>query len=191
MLGFQDAVKEQFSFLVDQYGFSCNSSNLYTIKYISEKVYINIYHERISYEIYFEMGLLPEDYNSQLKVSTSDIVEILSGVNENTCYQASNKSNVNLVIEKLANLVKMYAKEALRGSIDYFKEISEIRYKKLQHAFLLQELKIADEKAKKAWDITDYKTVAEIYSQFEKHLSAVQLKMLHYAEKKVSSSITD
>lgn len=188
-LGFEKAVKEYFAFLVDEYGYMCILSNLNIVKYTSDKVYFNVYHEKISYEIYFEIGLLPEDCNSQLNVTISDIVETAGLVNEEIYYQVSNNKDINLIVKKLASLVKTHAKEALKGSFDYFKEVSEIRYKRQQHALLIQEIKTAEEKAKKAWDVKDYKTVVKIYSQYEKDLSIVQIKMLEYAKKKVSRNI--
>lgn len=186
MLGFQDVVKKHFAFLEDQYGFKCVSSDLYTVKYSSDKVYLNIYHERVSYELYFEIGMLPEDYNNLLKANLSDIIAMPGIVNENVFYQASNKNDVYMVVEKLADLARMYAKDALNASLQYFRDIANYRTQVQENALRLLELKTAESKANSAWNVKDYKTVVEVYTQFEKHLNSVQLKRLDFAKKKIS-----
>lgn len=191
VLEFQDAVKKYFVFLEDQYGFRCVFSDSYSVKYNSEKVYLNVYHERISYEIYFRIGMLPEDYNNPLKADVSDITRMSNKVSENIFYQAISKNEVYMAVENLANLVRMYAKDALNASIDYYEAILTSRMREQKEALLLQELKTAEEKAKIAWDNKDYKAVAEEYKQFKEHLSSVQLKRLDYAEKIINSNAKD
>ncbi|MDF9409600.1 hypothetical protein L7E55_14775 [Pelotomaculum isophthalicicum JI] len=191
MLGFQDAVKKYFAFLEDQYGFRCNYSDLYIVKFSSGKVFLNIYHERISYEIYIVIGILPENYNNQLKANLSDILEMSGITNERTFYQASNKNDIYVVIKKLSDLVRIYANDALNGSIDYFKAILEERIQRQQNKLILQELKVAEKKANSAWDSKDYKKVVEIYYRFEKYLSLVQIKRLDYAKKMISEHMKD
>lgn len=186
-LGFQEAVRKHFAFLEEQYGYRCDSSNLYCVKYSSGRVYLNVYHEKLSYEIYLQIGLLPENYTNQLKVTSEELIK-MSGLKENTYYQASNFDNVDNVIEKLANVVRMYAIDALKGSEDYFKTISVERAQNQQAALLLHELKIAEEKAKSAWDKKEFKSVIEIYGKIEKYLTPVQFKRLDYARKSISGN---
>lgn len=185
LLGFQEAVRKHFAFLEEQYGYRCDSSDLYCVKYSSDRVYLNVYHEKLSYEIYLQIGLLPENYYNQLKVNSGEIIK-LSDLNENVYYQASNFDDVNAAIEKLANIVRIYAIDALKGSVDYFKAISVARAQSQQDALLLQELKIAEEKAKSAWDKKDFQTVVEIYDKVKKYLTPVQFKRLDYAKKRIS-----
>lgn len=183
MLGFEDAVREYFVFLEDPYGYKCIFSDLYCVKYNSDKVYINIYHERISYELYFEIGMLPEHYNNPLKVNLSDIVAMSNIESKKVLYQASNKRDIYKVVEELAHITLTYAKDVLNASVEYFKSVIDYRKQLHQNELWLQELKLAEEKAKNAWNMKDYKTVVEVYSVLKKQLNPVQLKKLNYAKK--------
>ena len=183
MLEFQDVVRRHFNFLESQYGYKCIFSDMYIVKYCSDKAYLNVYHERISYEIYFEIGLLPEDYNNQLKINLSDVTEISGILNKNTLYQASNKNDVNMVVEKLADLIRMHAGGALNASLKDFEKIACCRAQKQHNILRLQEFKEAEEKAARAWIVKDYKTVADAYNIFHELLDPVQLKKLEYARR--------
>lgn len=183
-LGFQEAVRKHFAFLEEQHGYRCDSVDLYCVKYSSAKVYLNIYHEKLSYEIYLVIGLLPENYNSQLKVTSRDIIKMFE-LNENPYYQASNFDDVNTAIEKLSNIVSIYAKDALEGVDDYFKAIAAMRVQSQKDVLHAHELKIAEEKAKKAWDRKDFEAIVEIYDKIEKQLTPAQLKMLDYARRNI------
>lgn len=182
ILGFQDAVKEYFNFIVEQYGFICISSTLYFVQYISDKVFLNVYHENISFEIYFEIGLIAE---REFNLTSNDIEVLYSPEHETKCYQGSNKNNVYFVVKHIADLIEKYAKDALIGSKEFFKNALELKCKNHQHLMLLQELYVADEKAKKAWKIKDYNTVIEIYNHYLNELSPIQIAILDYSRKKV------
>jgi hypothetical protein len=182
MLEFQDAVKEYFAFLNDKYGFKCISSTLYLVKYISDKVFIDIYHERISFEIYFVVGLLKDN---KVRLTSNDIELLYSPEHATKCYQGSNKKNVYFSVEHIANVAEQYSKDALIDSEKFFKDTLAMESKEQQCNLLLQEIRIADEKAKKAWEVKDYKTVIEIYNQYAGQLNAIQKKMLDYSKRKV------
>ncbi|GEM_PF-1778861 len=183
MLGFEDAVRKYFAFLEDIYGYKCIASDLYCVKYSSDKVYINIYHERISYELYFEIGMLPEKNNNPLIANLNDIVAMCSMLREKVLYQASNNNDVYTVVEKLAHITLTYAKDALNASVEYFKSVGDYRKQMQENALFLQELNLAEEKVKKAWNMKDYKTVVEVYSTIDNQLNPVQIKRLDYAKK--------
>lgn len=185
-LGFQEEVKEYFGFLLTEYGFECVFSDPYCVKFNSDKVYLNVYHERISYEIYFEIGMLPEHYQNTLKVGVKNIIEATENISAKSFYQASTKENVSIAVKELANLVKQYGKNALIGTVEYFQTISDRKAKKQQSELIMEKLKIAENKAENAWKKKDYKTVIEIYENIEAHLNTIQTKKLELARKKLS-----
>lgn len=186
MLGFQKTVRKYFSFLENQYDFKCIFSDLYCVKFYSKKVYLNVYHERISYEIYFEIGLLPEEYNNTLKADVRDVLDNSSNTFSNSYFQASKKDDIDIAVEKLANLVKQNGKDLLIGSTSDFKSISNKRTERQQKALFFGELRISLEKANNAWNCKDYKTVTEAYEQYEEYLNPIQLKRLEYTRKIIS-----
>ncbi len=54
-LGFVDSVEAHFNFLVENYGFKRTESNNYYVCFKMSEICIEIYHERISYEIYLNI----------------------------------------------------------------------------------------------------------------------------------------
>lgn len=185
-LEFQEAVKKHFAFVEDQYKFKLIFADLYTVKYVSEKAYLNIYHERASYELYFRIGILPENYNNLFKADTKDIVAMCCALDKEAFYQASNKEVVNKIVEKLADIAKVYAKNALNASYDFFEDVAHFRKQKQEDTLHMIEIRTAENKANSAWNGKDYKMVVEIYTQFKGQLSPVQQRKLEYAKKRSS-----
>lgn len=187
-LGFQKAVRKHFEFIETKHGFVCIFSDPYCVKYNSGNVYFNVYHERISYEIYLDIGLLPEDYKNSLKADVRDIVMYSGNTIDQSFYQASNKNAVDVVVKRFANLIKLYAKDAINGSVSYFKSVSDKREQRQQKTLLLEKLKVIEEKAKIAWGSKDYSAVVMAYKKYEQHLDSIQLKRLQYARKMLSGN---
>lgn len=188
LLGFQEAVKEYFEFIETQNGYKQISSDPCCVKFKSDTTYLNIYHERISYEIYFEIGILPEGNMNSLKADIRDIVLYTANPSDQSFYQASNKNAVEVVVKVLANLIDSYAKDALSGSVNYLKSVSVKRAQKQQQALILEELRVNEEKAKLAWSSKDYSAVKEAYEKYEQYLDSVQLKRLQYGRKMLSDN---
>lgn len=185
-LEFQEAVRKHFAFAEDQYGLKCISTDMYIVKYKSDKVYLNVYHERVSYELYFEIGMLPEEYNNPLRVDTNYIVTICCVSDESAFYQASTKDAVYRIVEKLSHLARMYAKDAFNASVQYFKDAANYRRQRQDENLYNMKLRAAESKAQSAWDCKDYKAVVDIYSMIENELSPLQLKKLDYAKKRLT-----
>ena len=186
-LGFQDAVREYFAFIENQYGFKCSSSDLYCVKYTSDKAYLHVYHERISFELYFVIGMLPESYNNPLKADTRDFIAMDNGVDRALLYQASKKEGVRAAVEKLAELTGTHAVDAFSGSPQFFEVIANSRTQRQEIAMRIYQLKTADQQARIAWDNKDYKAVVELYTPYEPHLRPAQSKRLNIARKELAS----
>lgn len=189
LLGFQEAIREHFEFIENQYGYKRISSSPYCVKFNSDTTYLYVYHERISYEIYLEIGILPQGDMNSFKADVRDIVMYTGNPSDQSFYQASNKNAVEVVVKKLANLIDLYAKEPLSGSVNYFKSVYVKRAQWQQQALILEELRVTEKKAKIAWSSKDYSAVKVAYEQYEQHLDSVQLKRLQYARKMLSEPL--
>ena len=183
-LGFQDAVREYFAFVENEYGFKCVFSDVYIVKYESRKAYLKIYHEKLSYELNLEVGLISKDNKNRMNANIKEILEF-SRTNEKTFYQASNRSGVYDTIEKFAIYMKEYAQDALNASLPYFSNINEFKMQERIYSLQVLKLETVESNAKAAWNNKDYETVIEEYSQVENQLNALQIKRLAYARKRV------
>ncbi|KJS66081.1 MAG: hypothetical protein JL50_13065 [Peptococcaceae bacterium BICA1-7] len=183
LLGFQEEVKRHFEYLISDYGYRCVFSDPYCVKFQTDKVYLNIYHEKISYEVYVEIGLIPEDYQNKLRIGIKDIIEN-SASSEKVLpfYQASNPRSISKAVGELAKLLRIHGKEALAGQYQYYKKISEMKLQRQQTAYTEEMLKITENRANDAWKRKDFSKVIELYEPIKQHLNTTQIKKLEYAK---------
>lgn len=186
-LGFKDSVLKNFDFLTSEYSFKCIDKDIYCVKFKSSSVQLDIFHERISYEIYFELRLKRGFFYKEYATTLEDLLE-LSGVLKTTSvfYQASSIDSVNEAVSQIAELVKKYAKNALRGNITTFKKLQVIKEERTEILLKQEKMKELERKASEAWIIKDYEEVYKLYLPYESQLSDVQRKKLEYARSRTN-----
>lgn len=181
-IGFQEAVNEYFGFLSSEYGFNLVHSDLYKVKYESKNAYVNIYHERLSYELYFEVGLSPDNNKNKLWADSKDFIDTDKG---KTFFQASSKESVITEVKTLAEVLREHGKDALLGLSDFFNNIVNNRERHQNEALKKEQLRLVDPKVNDALKRKDYSLVVEVYSGFEEYLNSLQAKKLEFAKKKL------
>lgn len=189
-LGFREAVIAAFSFLVDDFCFSCVSQYVTYVRYESDSVFLNVYHGRSSFELNVEIG---ERVNKRdMSENPFTIGEILKLVNpgeakEYRPYQASKAESVKKCVDELAHLVKTYANMALCGDHAFFQEVSGIRRQSSDELLRMWELNRVRREVETAWRDKNFRRVVEIYEPVEKDLTPAEVRKLEYAKKKCLS----
>jgi len=185
-LCFEEIVKENFSFLETRYKFEIIYSGLYCVKYLARNVYCNLYHEKLSFEMDFVIGLAPEHIGNQLYINLEDL-EKDQGINTiiKRPYFAVSKRSVETYIIEVANILKNYGEKSIIGDEEYYHYISDKKSKE-QSERLKQENLIRMEKlANSAWQNNEYDKVVSIYSDIAAHLNSIQKKRLEIAKKRI------
>jgi hypothetical protein len=190
-LGFTSEVLSSFHFLVEDYNFKCVKTDVTFVRYESKFVFVNIYHGRRSYELGVEIGKL--ENHLPIREDWYSIGEImdLMGVRKNlrfTFFQASSKDQIQILVRKLAEYVKKYAKPILDGHYEIFEKL-EILRKNNSDAYIREaELQNIRERADIAWKQKDYVKFIELYNQVKDGLTSIEGKKLDYARKKLRAN---
>jgi hypothetical protein len=190
-LCFASEALSNFRFLIDDYDFTCTSVDTTLVRYESEFIFVHIYHGRRSYELNVEIGKLETSPDIQENGYTigeiMDLFEVRSNL-KFTFFQASNKTQVQRLLQKLAEYVQMYAKPILEGDYEIFKKLQILRQKKSDAFIKDMNLTKSREIAEIAWKEKNYSKVIEIYESIKGDLSSIESKKLSYAMKQLHTS---
>ena len=188
-LGFEDSVKKHFSFLCHKYGYECVYSDPYYVQYVSKEVYVNVFHEKESYEIYVEFGRFPEHYDNPLRIDLFDVLLMKNPCNSPLFFQASIQKDVDEAVRKLSYLTQKNADEALRGSREYYESASIIMEKMHKRSVEKHQQKFEDEKVESAWRRRDYSMVIKLLGMKKGPLKEIERRRLEYAQKEQSKKL--
>lgn len=117
-LGFKEIAVGAFGFLIKEFGFRLVKFTNDMVRFETAKVFLNISLGRASRELKVEIGLLPNQYDeAQHKFSLNEIIELLGNRRESEYlyFQGLNREQLQKHLPQLAELVKKYAKDVLKG----------------------------------------------------------------------------
>lgn len=178
-LQFKKEVLAAFAFLESNYNFRCTKASDYVIRFEHENIYIEIIHDRLSFETFVQVGSIKDDTECY---DLNDVFHLdVSDKTKNIFYQSSNPSGVKKCIKHLADAVKYYSEMLINEYEETFKSLSIARTKQSEEYMLEMELSQARENAAKAWKSKDYEQYIKVFSPLQKHLSKSELKKLKYA----------
>jgi hypothetical protein len=186
-LGFAEAVKSSFAF-VKKYGLTPVQEEVTLVRYQSEKVILNVYHGRGSYELgtEFERVGFPEKFSlyDMLKwaKSAGKIEEIPTGG-----YQASSREGVQVLTAQMAELVKQYAEPLLQGDMEAYQILREQQSSDAAEYTREVHLRAVRKQAESAWQGKDYETLLSLYSDMQGDLTPAEFMRFQYAEKQLLS----
>jgi hypothetical protein len=189
-LGFLEAATSEFMFLIEEYSFSCVKSDITYIRYESQRVFVNVYQGRASFELNVEIGERAISQDTQEASFT--IGDILYAVNPHVAesyrpYEATKPESVKKFVRELARLVKEYATPALLGDHACFEKVAAVQLLRSRSLLLDSDLQRAKREVEAAWREKDFKRIVEVYEPLKEHLTLAEAKKLEYAKKKTMS----
>lgn len=115
---------ETFDFLTRDYGFDPTHAGPWRVRYESREAFVEIERDRESGEVDFSVGLLREDKRRERSFTIRQILFFLDGRSaEWTPFFRSD--------ERLADLVRRSADEALRADREFFGRMEELESRRL------------------------------------------------------------
>jgi hypothetical protein len=184
-LGFAGLAEGAFNFLSD-FGFRLVSAEATIVRYSSERVFVNVYHGRSSYELGIEVGLVGSEtergYPLEAFVRLSD-PERASRLRN---FMATTTDEVRVGLQRLAEQVKQDVEPALRGSEEVFAELHRQRQewsKSYASEVLASQVR---PKAEAAFRERDYVRFVELLSKIEDALTPAEAQKLSYARRQIS-----
>jgi len=188
-LGFAKTVVDAFDFLVKDHGFCCVRSEMTLVRFESPVVVVNVYHGRASYEIGVEIELMNDPLAKiEPPLSLREIVEFngaehQTGYTKVVTFSANDADLVRKFVNKLADLVKIYAEPVLKGDRLVFDQLRAFRSRRAAEADREERISRIRSEADKAWQRKDYSSVINLLEKIEMHLTPAEAKKLEYARK--------
>lgn len=182
---FKEEVTRQFDFL-KEHGFLLVHSEPPFVRFESRRACVNIYHERLSYEIGLNVGPLPNA--GQLSYSTSEIGSLLEPSIGSDIYRDFAATTVRGVaegVQRLAKLLRHYVNLGLFQDICLFERLRENRKTlsiRFERQLRLSQMRI---KLDLAWTARDFAEVAVILCPFQSSLTPTEMRKFKYAKKKL------
>lgn len=176
--GFEEKVRNSFSFL-GTLGFKEVEAQPTLVRYQKDKVEVDVYHGRQSYEI----GAGITAYG--IRYTLSEVIRAVApeAVEQFRNRTATTPEAVSTSLDELGSLMNQYGRSALIGAPDFFELLGKQRnswWEEYALDVLAEQLR---PKADKAFREKDYATAAELYARIRERLSPAELKKLSLAEK--------
>lgn len=179
-LGFADAVEHSFDFLVREFGFRMVDRESTFVRYESERVFVNVFRARGSFELGVEIGRWIDvngEVNEQ-RFSVGDFIALghdLSAVGYRA-FATTEKEPLGRFVAQLAEWTRDFARPALEGDDATFDAASvqnARRSQELLDGWRANRLRAA---ADDAWHGKDWGRVVDAYGEIVSELRTVELK---------------
>jgi hypothetical protein len=163
------------------------------VRFESPTVAVNVYHGRASYELGVEMELMNDPIaKTEPPLTLRDIVEF-NGAERQTGYtrvvtfSANDPDLVRKFVNKLADLVKIYAEPELKGDRFAFDQLRIFRSRRAAEDDREERNSRIRSEVDKAWQRKDYSSVINLLEKIEMHLTPAEAKKLEYARKHLTT----
>lgn len=178
-LNFPHVVGQAFSFLEDA-GFHEIEATPTIVRYRKDDLVCNVYHGRRSYELGFQIGPEGEEYPVSALIRASDP----AAYDQYRTPVATTPAQLASGIKQLADLVRRYGQQALRGDATFFAELRR-QQKVWAEAYALDVLaQQIRPKAEAAFREKRYREAAELYAKIGPRLTATEQKKLEVARRR-------
>ena len=183
-LDFPGAVKTAFGFLAD-FGFREADIEPTIVRYLTERIFLSVYHGRSSCELGIEVGLRNAT-GEQPGYSLSEFVRLLdpAAAEQLKDFCATTASEVAVGVSRLATHVKQYVAPHLAGNEAGFAALAQQR-REWADAFAADVMaRQVRPKAAEAFREKRYGEAAGLYESIKSLLSPAELTKLEYAKKR-------
>lgn len=184
VLGFSEGVRANFGFL-QKYGFKEVGAEDTIVRYATERVLLNVYHGRSSYELGIEVGLLGAIGGDVRGYPLGAFVRLMDPEEGGRLryFCATTPEEVRTGLQRLAAQVKHYVDRALKGDETIFSELAR-QQREWASAFAADvAYEQESPKAAEAFRQQEYRKAAELYESIRGKLTPAELKKLEYAKK--------
>lgn len=184
-LKFSELVIAYFKYLENSYNYKITKFTSRYVRYESKILFVDIYYERLSYEIGFEIGKIegPETVSYPLEI-------VLMAINPNykgpIFFQASDFISLEKCISDISKTVKENYNKVLQGDENLLKLISQTSRGISTETTKLYSLNPIKEKAAKAWERKKYSEVFYLYNSIANELNPLEKRKMQYAKSKIS-----
>lgn len=187
---FEDAVRDSFGFLEQQYGFQLSQNKQVgyakVIRYESPLVYVNLVYGPPAYEPEMSFGRIGiDDVQGARSFHPGDLVLLKSSSGWKWGAINPDHSAMMEIVLGHAQLLRECGSSCLKGDQATFEEMKVRRDKAIEVWRQEEKVKQIRKDAQLAWDGKDYLAVARLYESIKGVLTDTEKKKLEYAKKRV------
>ncbi|MBU0744262.1 MAG: hypothetical protein KKE11_02690 [Gammaproteobacteria bacterium] len=190
-LKFIETVRNNFVFLEREYNFKCIKASPTFVRYESDNVFVNIYHDydRLAYEISADIGCLNKSYELCRPYSIGFVMRMCSEEEADNykLFVAKTPEAVKKGIEELVIIFKKYTKDLLKGDSTLFDRLQKKREEFIDNGIKKDYLSGVRSKVETAFNVRKFSEVVKLYESMIDDLTPVESKKLEYARKHCSS----
>ena len=186
-LGFRASVEREFEFL-GEHGFTVRRREPTVLRFESDRLGIDVYHGRQSYEIGLSIGPARPGSGDAYPMSILlDVVvpELARGYRN---YAGLAPDAVRRGVSELAGLFRICVDRGILEEPDLLERLAERREQAARDYAAEVVLSQTRERVEAAWKARDYAEVVNLLSPVEHLVSEVERKRLRYARGKISPS---
>ena len=176
---FEENVKKHFGFLSNMFRSVDKKTIGWIVRYTSYKVEVNIYYERLSFEIFLTLNLKNPRISLYLE-------EIITGSEKRRYRCAVDAAIIEKSVIEMADLLKKYGRSFLAGDAELYNEIKKSRDTREQEFALKNKIMKVEERAKTAWENGNYEEVVTLYQSIKEKLTPIQEKRLSISKKRIA-----
>ncbi len=185
-LHFAQSVKKSFAFLSRTYNMQSVESTPINVRYENKDVYINIYHENLSYELGVRIGQLSDKKGRSYWLE--EVLRVFAGQKHNygTFFQASNAEDVRKSVIDVAMYVEKFYGPLLRNDSDAFQRLESacrLFGEQYERESILKDIRL---KAEKAWKNKEYEKVVKLFKPYHSELKKTEIAKLEYSLKHIN-----
>ena len=178
---FIQIAKEKFHFLETKYGVPLEiiSDNELKLNYNDYCLRV-MYDNKRSYELDIRLNVKGSIFQSY---EFHELAQYAGVASENSGFQASTKARLELIIDRMANLLSLVCNQIPLFSQETMTNLQKQREKDCRNYALKNKLVRMRVDAEKAWKEKNFAAVLSIYEPFLEHLSKAEIKKYEYAFK--------
>ena len=181
-LRFAEAVVREFAFLESELGFRRTKEETTFVRYESDRLFLNVFHGRGSFEIGVELGRLAEPTTHyRLPILVAALAPEYEG---RTVFQASSQEAVQNCVAEAARLLREKCGAALAGHAEALRLAEQESQAEGERLTLRYQFGATIARADEAWESKDLARAKVLYETAECALDDTRSRRLRYLLRK-------
>lgn len=186
-LGLQAYVKQPFSFLVADLGFTCTACGPSRVRFESSTMFVELLFDGSrSYELSLWVGKSNVENCGIPPFSLDEILRLChsSEAERYSLVQVTTREMLAAWIAQFAEVLRTYGVDILTGDASLYAALQEQRHLEIERSALERDLRSARAEAESAWGKKDYAVMVKALKPFHNVLTTSEIRKLEFAEKR-------
>ncbi len=175
------AVRRNFSFLEQEFGFQWVREEASVVRYESESVALSVFYEPRSFEVGIAIALLDQSRRHHTGYSLNYLIRLADQIagQQYRGPKAKTQNELEDATRSLAGQLRKYGNDALRGKVAVFDALDAISDSDAEQ----RRVRAVRSKAESAFSAKQYAEAVKLYDSIDGHRTAAEEKKLALARR--------